>query len=119
MRIVITGGFGFLGRLVTSALLRTRTFRGAPIDRMVLVDRIVPSEPGPASDPLAVMRTGVGCQEAATAVGAPRSRRPRSKRRSRSSAVVARPVSRPSQIPMVCQPVAKPRSAAAGRPTSQ
>jgi nucleoside-diphosphate-sugar epimerase len=52
MRIVITGGFGFLGRQVTSSLLETRTFRGAPIDRLVLADRIVPSEPQPAADPL-------------------------------------------------------------------
>ncbi|MFE7841030.1 D-erythronate dehydrogenase [Streptomyces sp. NPDC057474] len=52
MRIVITGGFGFLGRQVTGTLLRTRTFRGAPIDRLVLADRIVPSESQWASDPL-------------------------------------------------------------------
>ena len=52
MRIVITGGFGFLGQQVTSALLGTRTFRGAPIDRLVLVDRIVPTDPPPVSDPL-------------------------------------------------------------------
>ncbi|CAM5690036.1 D-erythronate dehydrogenase [Streptomyces alboniger] len=52
MRIVITGGFGFLGRQVTSTLLRTRTFRGAPIDRLVLADRLVPSESQWASDPL-------------------------------------------------------------------
>jgi nucleoside-diphosphate-sugar epimerase len=52
MRIVITGGFGFLGRQVTSALLSRRTFLGAPIDRLVLADRVVPSESTPASDPL-------------------------------------------------------------------
>lgn len=43
MRIVITGGFGFLGRQVADALLTTRTFRGAPIERLVLADRVVPS----------------------------------------------------------------------------
>ncbi|MFF7651617.1 D-erythronate dehydrogenase [Streptomyces sp. NPDC007983] len=55
MRIVITGGFGFLGRQVADALLTTRTFRGAPIGRLVLADRVVPSGPssGPsAADPL-------------------------------------------------------------------
>ncbi|KND42944.1 D-erythronate dehydrogenase [Streptomyces stelliscabiei] len=53
MRIVITGGFGFLGRQVTTALLGARTFRGAPIDRLVLVDRVVPTgPPPPLSDPL-------------------------------------------------------------------
>ncbi|MCQ8187161.1 D-erythronate dehydrogenase [Streptomyces rugosispiralis] len=51
MRIVITGGFGFLGRRVAAALLTSRTFRGAPIDRLVLADRVVP--PGAvADDPL-------------------------------------------------------------------
>ncbi|WP_216589424.1 D-erythronate dehydrogenase [Streptomyces brasiliscabiei] len=56
MRIVVTGGFGFVGRLVASALLRTRTFRGVPIRSLVLVDRIVPSgtpfESPSVSDPL-------------------------------------------------------------------
>lgn len=51
MRIVITGGFGFLGRQVAGALLTTRMFRGAPIDRLVLADRVVPSDPS-AADPL-------------------------------------------------------------------
>lgn len=51
MRIVITGGFGFLGQRVADALLTTRTFRGAPIDRLVLADRVVPSGPA-ADDPL-------------------------------------------------------------------
>lgn len=52
MRIVITGGFGFLGQQVTKTLLRTRTFRGAPIDRLVLADRFVPAEAPTAADPL-------------------------------------------------------------------
>ncbi|AGP60964.1 D-erythronate dehydrogenase [Streptomyces rapamycinicus] len=51
MRIVITGGFGFLGRRVAAALLTSRTFRGAPIDRLVLADRVVPPVPA-ADDPL-------------------------------------------------------------------
>ncbi|WNE94296.1 NAD-dependent epimerase/dehydratase family protein [Streptomyces luomodiensis] len=52
MRIVITGAFGFLGRQVTDALLGTRTFRGAPVDRLVLADRVVPSGAAVAADPL-------------------------------------------------------------------
>jgi nucleoside-diphosphate-sugar epimerase len=52
MRIVITGGFGFLGRLVAGTLLKTRTFHGVPIDRLVLADRMVPPESPAAADPL-------------------------------------------------------------------
>ncbi|MEU6119291.1 D-erythronate dehydrogenase [Streptomyces sp. NPDC047117] len=52
MRIVITGGFGFLGRQVAGALLKARTFGGAPIDRLVLADRFVPSEAPETADPL-------------------------------------------------------------------
>ncbi|MFF7259329.1 D-erythronate dehydrogenase [Streptomyces sp. NPDC008159] len=52
MRIVITGGFGFLGRLVADALLERRTFRGAPIERLVLADRAVPDGEPLVSDPL-------------------------------------------------------------------
>ncbi|MFZ3567100.1 D-erythronate dehydrogenase [Streptomyces sp. BH097] len=44
MRIVITGGFGFLGRQVAEALLERRTFEGAPIDRLTLADKFVPDE---------------------------------------------------------------------------
>ncbi|WP_436847709.1 NAD(P)-dependent oxidoreductase [Streptomyces avermitilis] len=64
-------------------------------------------------------RHRLGLQDAVTAVAAPWRPTPRLKRRSSSSAVVARPMSRPSQMPTVSQPAAKPRSAAAGRPTSQ
>jgi nucleoside-diphosphate-sugar epimerase len=44
MRILITGGFGFLGRRVAGALLERGTFRGAPIDRLLLADRV--TDPG-------------------------------------------------------------------------
>ncbi|MFJ8728993.1 D-erythronate dehydrogenase [Streptomyces bauhiniae] len=52
MRIVITGGFGFLGRQVAERLLETRTFRGAPVDRLVLADLFVPEASRLAADPL-------------------------------------------------------------------
>lgn len=52
MRIVITGGFGFLGRQVADALLQRRTLCGAPIDRLVLADRFVPAEAPVTADPL-------------------------------------------------------------------
>ncbi|WP_405812866.1 NAD-dependent epimerase/dehydratase family protein [Streptomyces sp. NBC_01390] len=52
MRIVITGGFGFLGQQVAHTLLRRRTLCGAPIDRLVLADRIVPAGSPLTADPL-------------------------------------------------------------------
>ena len=52
MRIVITGGFGFLGRQVAEALLTRRTLCGAPIDRLVLADRFVPADAPVTADPL-------------------------------------------------------------------
>ncbi|MGW7820510.1 D-erythronate dehydrogenase [Streptomyces puniciscabiei] len=52
MRVVITGGFGFLGRRLATALLRTRTFGGAPIERLMLADRAVQPGSPPATDPL-------------------------------------------------------------------
>ncbi|MFE9685170.1 D-erythronate dehydrogenase [Streptomyces sp. NPDC006285] len=52
MRIVITGGFGFLGRRVADALRTRRTLRGAPVERLVLADRFVPAGTPVAHDPL-------------------------------------------------------------------
>ncbi|MCX4830512.1 NAD-dependent epimerase/dehydratase family protein [Streptomyces sp. NBC_01016] len=52
MRIVITGGFGFLGRQVAEALLERRTFDGLPIDRLTLADKFVPDESPLTADPL-------------------------------------------------------------------
>lgn len=52
MRIVITGGFGFLGRQVAEALLERRTFDGLPIDRLILADKFVPDESPLTADPL-------------------------------------------------------------------
>ncbi|MGA5318974.1 D-erythronate dehydrogenase [Streptomyces seoulensis] len=52
MRIVITGGFGFLGRQVAERLLETRTFRGEPVERLVLADLFAPEASPLADDPL-------------------------------------------------------------------
>ncbi|MFF5014874.1 D-erythronate dehydrogenase [Streptomyces sp. NPDC001165] len=52
MRVVITGAFGFLGRRLVATLLQTRTFRGAPITRLVLADRVVKPDFPAATDPL-------------------------------------------------------------------
>ncbi|MGW0910041.1 D-erythronate dehydrogenase [Streptomyces sp. NPDC002853] len=52
MRIVITGGFGFLGQQVADALLKRRTLCGTPIGQLVLADRFVPDGSPMAADPL-------------------------------------------------------------------
>ncbi|MBO1330102.1 D-erythronate dehydrogenase [Streptomyces sp. VRA16 Mangrove soil] len=51
MRVVVTGGFGFLGQRVARALLERGTFDGVPIDRLVLADLVVPDGSPPAADP--------------------------------------------------------------------
>ncbi|MFJ4002275.1 D-erythronate dehydrogenase [Streptomyces sp. NPDC090023] len=58
MRIVITGGFGFLGRQVAERLLETRTFDGVPVDRLVLADLFVPEGSPLAADPLVQVAQG-------------------------------------------------------------
>lgn len=52
MRVVITGGFGFLGQQVAAALLERRVLCGVPVDRLVLADRVVPAGSPLAADPL-------------------------------------------------------------------
>ncbi|NBE53976.1 D-erythronate dehydrogenase [Streptomyces boluensis] len=52
MRIVITGGFGFLGRQVAQALLERRTLCGRTVERLVLADLFVPEDSPLAADPL-------------------------------------------------------------------
>ncbi|MGF1425279.1 D-erythronate dehydrogenase [Kitasatospora sp. LaBMicrA B282] len=52
MRIVITGAFGFLGGRLADALRTTRTLCGVPVERLVLVDRVLPPASAAAGDPL-------------------------------------------------------------------
>ncbi|MFF3371422.1 D-erythronate dehydrogenase [Streptomyces sp. NPDC002680] len=52
MRVLITGGFGFLGQRVAGVLLKRHTLCGASIERLVLADRFVPVGSALAADPL-------------------------------------------------------------------
>ena len=41
VRVVITGGFGFIGTMVARELLATGMFRGSELTELVLADRFV------------------------------------------------------------------------------
>jgi nucleoside-diphosphate-sugar epimerase len=45
MKILITGGAGFLGTQLARALLHLGRFRGEPIERLTLADRVAPAHP--------------------------------------------------------------------------
>lgn len=47
MRVVVTGAWGFLGRLVVDELLRRGSLAGARITEVVAADRIAPEGPAP------------------------------------------------------------------------
>ncbi len=52
VRVVITGGFGFIGTMVARELLGSGTFRGSELTELVLADRFVPrDEDTIAADP--------------------------------------------------------------------
>lgn len=51
MRVVITGGFGFVGTMVARELLATRVFRGQELTGLVLADRYVRRDDAIAADP--------------------------------------------------------------------
>ncbi|AOB33445.1 NAD-dependent epimerase [Bordetella sp. H567] len=50
MKILITGGAGFLGTQLARALLRLGHFRGQPIERLTLADRVAPAHPEVVAD---------------------------------------------------------------------
>jgi nucleoside-diphosphate-sugar epimerase len=56
VRIVVTGASGFLGRLLAGALVRAGSFGGAPVSRLVLVDRVArPDDARGAATPVQVV----------------------------------------------------------------
>lgn len=60
MRIVITGGHGFVGTLLWQELARRGELDGRPIERIVLVDRVSAPAAGPPGAGMTVVETLVG-----------------------------------------------------------
>jgi D-erythronate 2-dehydrogenase len=58
MRVVITGGFGFIGTMVARELLATGTFRGSELTELVLADRWVRRDDPIATDPRSTVVEG-------------------------------------------------------------
>ncbi len=60
MRVVITGGHGFIGRSLAREILARGSLRGHPVDELILADKVAPSPADPELEDSGAVRTVLG-----------------------------------------------------------